>query len=564
MTTVAERSGWRRTGRYAEAEALCGAFAARYPGRVSCGRFGTTAEGRPMVFLAASADGALDPASARAGSRVVVMVQGGIHPGEIEGKDAGFWLLRELLDGTVLPGVLERVTLVFVPVFNPDGHERFGPNNRPNQNGPEEMGWRVTAQNLNLNRDYAKADTPEMAAMLALLAAWDPILYMDLHTTDGSKFEHDVAVLVAPTQDGPARLRGPAAAARDAVFKKLQAQGHLPIIEFYPALNRKDDPASGFSVDVSPPRFSDGYWPLRNRLAVLVETHSWKDYAARVRATRDVVLDFLELAAQDGAGWIRGAEAQDAEDRRGGPAEVALALESTGKSRPIGFRGYAYVREPSTVSGQPWIRYDDSAPRIWNIPLFDELRPAVRARLPKGGYVVPAAWAGLVSEKLKRHGFSCDVIAEAVSLPVEVFRATETKFAAGSVEGRQRLDLKGSWTSETRSLPAGSLYVPSAQRGARLLAHLLDPRGPDSLAAWGFFNMAFEQKEYMEDYVVEAAAREMLAKDPELKETFEAKLAGDPDFAKDSKARLAFFYRRHSSWDERKDLYPIYRTDRKP
>ncbi|MDP0983616.1 M14 family zinc carboxypeptidase, partial [Klebsiella variicola] len=88
--------------------------------------------------------------------------------------------------------------LVFVPVFNADGHERFGPWNRPNQRGPEQMGWRVTAQNLNLNRDYAKADAPEMQAMLGLVRAWDPLAIVDLHTTDGAQFRHDIAVMVEP------------------------------------------------------------------------------------------------------------------------------------------------------------------------------------------------------------------------------------------------------------------------------------------------------------------------------------------------------------------------------
>ena len=96
---------------------------------------------------------------------------------------------------------------MFVPVFNVDGHERFSRANRPNQIGPEEMGWRVTSQNLNLNRDYVKADAPEMQAMLRLLNEWDPILYADLHVTDGAQFEHDVSFNVAPTLAGDAGLR---------------------------------------------------------------------------------------------------------------------------------------------------------------------------------------------------------------------------------------------------------------------------------------------------------------------------------------------------------------------
>jgi len=161
LSTVAERSGFRQTGRYDEVIALCAAFQARWPDAVRCQEFGRTPQGRPMQVLVVSRSGALDPQAARAAGLPVLLVQGGIHAGEIDGKDAVFLLLRELLEGKKGKGLLEKQVLVFVPVFNVDGHERFGAWNRPNQRGPEQMGWRVTAQNYNLNRDYVKADGPE-------------------------------------------------------------------------------------------------------------------------------------------------------------------------------------------------------------------------------------------------------------------------------------------------------------------------------------------------------------------------------------------------------------------
>jgi len=187
LTTVAERSGFTRTGRYDEVERLCAAYAARWPVQVRCLEFGRTPENRPMLALVASGDGVLDPETARKRQRPVVYFQGGIHAGEIDGKDAGFVALRELLEERASPGALERTTVLFVPVLNVDGHERFGAWNRPNQRGPEEMGWRTTSQNLNLNRDHAKADAPEMRVLLGLLNAWDPILYADLHVTNGAE-----------------------------------------------------------------------------------------------------------------------------------------------------------------------------------------------------------------------------------------------------------------------------------------------------------------------------------------------------------------------------------------
>ena len=207
LSTVSERSGFTKTGRYDEVIALCDAFAKAYPDAVRCDRFGTTPEGRPMQLLVVSKSGAMTPEQARERGLPVLLVQGGIHAGEIDGKDAGFLLLRELLDGSAAPGALDKLVLLFVPVFNVDGHERFGRWNRPNQRGPEEMGWRTTAQNYNLNRDYMKADAPEMQAMLRLVDAWDPIVTMDLHVTDGAKFEHDVSITGEPVNSGDPELR---------------------------------------------------------------------------------------------------------------------------------------------------------------------------------------------------------------------------------------------------------------------------------------------------------------------------------------------------------------------
>jgi hypothetical protein len=563
LTTVAEQSGWLRTGRYAEVETLCHAFPKRYPGKVRCDSFGTTPEGRPMLVLTASADGTLTPAAAAKKGRPVVFFQGGIHAGEIDGKDAGFWLLRDLLDGKALPGVLQGVTAVFVPVFNVDGHERFGPNNRPNQVGPEEMGWRVTAQGFNLNRDYVKADAPEMGAMLTLMHAWDPLVSIDLHVTDGAQFEHDVSVQLEPQKTGPEPLRAPGEKLLQELFTGLEAQGHLPL-PFYPSFRKEDDPRSGVSYGVAPPRFGNAYWMVNRRYGVLVETHSWKPYAHRVATTRHVLEGLLRLFARDGQALLKARAAVDAEAEAGKAREVVLAWENTDKSHPIDFRGYAYERSLSDLTQQPWIRYDPTKPQVWTIPYFEEIRPILTATLPAGGYLVPPAHAEWMARKLTVHGLRFQRLGQ--DLPptgVEVFRATEASFRPGSYEGRQPLSVKGQWTKETWPLPAGTLYVPAAQKSAPLLAHLFEPLAPDSLLAWGFFNNHFEQKEYIEDYVVEPFARELLAKDPAVKAAWEERLK-DKAFAADPRARLRFFAEHHPAWDSRFNLYPIFRTDSPP
>jgi hypothetical protein len=563
FTTLAEQSGYTRTGRYEEVEALCAELAARYTGKVKCETFGTTPLGRKMLYLAASADGVLTPEAVKKKARPLVLLQGGIHAGEIDGKDAGFALLRDLLEGKVGAGVLSRLTLVFVPVFNVDGHERFGPNNRPNQRGPQEMGWRVTASNLNLNRDYAKAEAPEMQAMLKLLNAFDPIVYGDLHVTDGAKFQPDVSVIIEPRQTGPDALCAIARGLEASLMSDLKAKGHLSV-DFYPQFIKDDDPASGFSAGMPPPRLSDGYWPLHNRFAMLVETHSWKPYGDRVKATYDTCLSLLTHAAESAPLWLAAARQADEADSKRTFDGVALAWENDGHAIELEFPGYAYTREDSPISGAKWVRYDETKPQPWKVPFFDRLRPSMAAKVPKGGYVVPPAHAGWVAEKLKLHGLRFSVLDHTLSkTAVESFRVVEAKFKPAPYEGRQVAQVKGEWAADVRDLPKGSLYVPAAQPHVALLMALLEPTAPDSFMSWGYFNAHLEQKEYMEPYIAEEIAREQL-KDPKVKADFEARLKADPAFAKSPEERLKFFYARHKSFDDQLNLYPVLRVESAP
>jgi hypothetical protein len=568
LTTLAEQSGFRQTGRSDEVTRLCAAFAAAWPDAVRSFEFGRSAEGRPMRALLATRT---DPRRAP-----LLMLQGGIHPGESDGKDAGFIALRQMLEGSAAPAALERIAVLFVPSFNVDGHERVGRWNRPNQNGPEETGWRTTAQNLNLNRDYTKADSPEMRAMLGLIRAWDPLLCADLHVTDGADFQPDISLQAEPVNQGDPRLYAAGRTLRDALIARLEEQGSQPL-PFYPDLAESDDPSSGFLLTVYSPRFSTGYFPQRNRFTLLVETHSWKDYATRVRVTRNTIVALAQLMVQHGVQWQALARQADLDAARLGGSEVVLDYSSgwreagaggrtdaggASAAQLIDFPGYAYSRATSAISGAPATVYDPTRPQIWRVPFRDQVSPSLRVQAPLGGYVIPAAWAADIAARLTLHGIVFAPVRTASrAVRAQVFRASHAEFSAAPFEGRMRVLLHGSWQRETQDIGAGAVFVPIAQPGARLVMHLLEPQAPDSFAAWGLFNACFEQKERMEPYVAEQIAREMLTQDPSLQQQFEAQMAADAAFAASSSARLDFFLRRHASWDTRLNLYPVLRVD---
>lgn len=567
LTTTAERSAFLRTGRYAEVQQLCAQYGKRFPRQVKCHEFGRTPEGRPMLALAISNSGALTAQQARAKELPVVLVQAGIHAGEIDGKDAGFLLLRQMLVEGKHAELLNNLVWLFVPVFNVDGHERFGAWNRPNQRGPEQMGWRTTAQNFNLNRDYVKLDTPEMQAMMGLVQQWDVLAAVDMHVTDGAKFEHDVSIQVEPVNSGDIALRSAGRAWLNGVMAQLTAQGSLPL-PFYYSFAEEDNPASGFIDSVASPRYSHTYFQLRNRFGMLVEAHSWKDYPTRIKINRNTILAVLQQISEHGKAWRTAAHQADQRASQLAGTQLALSYKTGPNQRMIAFRGYEYTRTPSEISGAIMVRYDESKPQIWQVPLRDEIFPDLEVRVPQAGYLVPPAHAKWLANKLNLHGISYTILPPQVAprqpLPVSAWRATQATFGKKSIESRQTLKVQGDWHSEQRVLEAGSLFVPIKQAKSRLVMAMLEPKAPDSFLGWGFFNIAFEQKEYMEDYVAEDVARQQMAADPHLKAEFERKLANEPEFAKDSEKRLEFFARRHSSWDDRYMLYPIFRLDQVP
>jgi len=577
LMTIAELSNYKETGRLEEVERLSAELARTWPEAVRSFEYGRSAEGRVMRGLLVSRTGALTPGDLRAKAVPLLMIQGGIHPGESDGKDAGFAALRELLGNSSADRLLERIAVLFVPAFNTDGHERVGRWNRPNQSGPVETGWRTTAQNINLNRDYMKADTPEMRAMLRLIDAWDPLVCADLHVTDGADFEPDISLQVEPLNQGDATLRVSGRQMRDALIARLTEVG-FQALDFYPDLASTDDPASGFALTVYSPRFSTGYFPQRNRFTVLVETHSWKDYAHRVRVMHNTITSLAEMVGARGRNWLELAHQADQAAMKLGGAEIPLDFTSSwrepaqaggvtpdrdiSEARVIEFRGYAYTRAPSPISGGLVTTYDPKTPQIWRVPLRDQVNVAISATAPLGGYVVPVAFAADIAPRLDAHGIAFSRLhCSRDEIKAKAFRATEVRFSATPFEGRMRAQLTGSWHEEMYCPQDGALFVPIAQPLARLVVALFEPRAPDSFAAWGLFNACFEQKEHMEPYVAEQIARDMLAQDPRLAAEFRSRCEHDAKFAASPVARLEFFLRRHASWDTRYNLYPVLRVE---
>jgi hypothetical protein len=561
-----------QTGTLDEVDVVCARLKALDQ---ACDEIGKSAGGRPVhAFTLSSVPASRRATDAAFAARPVVLALGGIHAGEIDGKDAITIVMQELLGGAdtaatkkgdraLLSGVLDAVTVVFVPVYNVDGLARFGRNQRPNQRGPAQTGWRVDDLNLNLNRDWAKADAPETRALLSLLQKVDPVVVVDLHVTDGAKFQHDVAVIVEPSADDG--VTAPWLPHKKSLSTALQTHlkktGHLPL-DFYPAFDVDDDPTSGISGGVTPARLTHGYVARRGRLGVLVETHSWQPYKHRVFTTADMLRGLLAFAKLHARDWRAAAVACDARQQTLPGQNVTVAFDvDRDHKQTFAFLGYAYTRTPSTVSGGLWTRYDETKKQTWNIPLWTATKPKSTTTAP-AAYAVEPAFAAAVQERLAAHGITAIRLDHDADTKAHAYRATAVTFGAKPYEGRQTAKVQGSWgDADLVTLRKGSLVVPVAQPRGRLVVELFEPAAPEALVGWGFFNAVFEQKEYMESYVAEEEARAMLQADPALQAVFDDKLKTDPAFAADAAARLDFFYRRHPAWDERINRLPVVRLD---
>jgi len=256
--TPAEIADYRTTPDYGETVAYLDRIAAADPSQVRIENFGKTGLGRDLKIVIASKDGVFDPVAIHASGRAILLVQNSIHAGEMDGKDACLALLRDIAVTKTQAALLDHVVLVFIPVYNIDGHEQRSPYNRINQNGPELAGWRGNATNLNLNRDYMKADAPETRAFLKMFHRWLPDFFVDDHVTDGMDYQYDVTFTLDDTPDvAPATAQWIHNTVTSELERKVNASGHLAF-PTYVTLNDDTDPAKGLAFNPDPPRFSTG------------------------------------------------------------------------------------------------------------------------------------------------------------------------------------------------------------------------------------------------------------------------------------------------------------------
>lgn len=520
---------------------------------------GKSPQGREIYLVIASQDGAQTPAELKQNHKPTLFVQAGIHSGEIDGKDAGMMLLRDISKGDK-QSLLDRVNLLFLPILNVDGHENRSPFHRVNQRGPQEMGWRTTAENLNLNRDYAKADSLEMQHLLNALNRWQPDLYLDIHVTDGADYQYDITYgFNGAVTHSPQIKQWLTSIYRTDVDSALNTWGHLGGPLIFGIDNR--DFSKGLYGWTASPRFSNGYGDVRHLPTVLVENHSLKPYRQRVLGTYILLEQSLKSLASHGK-KLREAIKKDQSSR---PQKMTLKWKLD-KENPetIAFAGIKSQQQKDPLTGLEYVVWTGEKQSYPALPVFWVRQPDITVEIPRAYYIPPQYQT--VLHRLTLHGIRIETLDKETSHRLEQLSLISHQFSPSPYEGH--LMPTGEFSAHIKKvlLPAGTVKVSTDQPLGRLAVALLDPRGPDSFFSWGFFNTLFQRTEYIESYALIPLAHKLMKDDPTLKNEFRQFMQQfhnmdiNGDKPAEQSARndiMSWLYQRSPYYDQRYLKYPV-------
>jgi len=493
LLTHYEQSGFTETPRHAEMVEYCHKLA-EVSEFVQYSSFGTTPQGRELPLLIVDKSRKFEPTD---DDRVKLMVIACIHPGESDGKDAGLMLIRDFVRDGSLNDDFDDVVLLFIPIFNVDGHEKYGPYNRINQNGPIEMGYRVTAQGYNLNRDFLKADAPEMRAWLKLFNKWLPDMFVDIHVTDGADYQYVVTYGIETHENMIEPVRGWINDAFLPHINNRMASHGFPLIP-YVITRDYEHITNGLIGLIWSPRFSTGYGTLQNRPSLLVETHMLKDYRTRVDATKKLLEELITYLADSGTELreaVTTADRSAAEDLYESYYIIDYS-RTQDTTEMLDFKGVDVSVQESDISGGDWIIWGNE-PQDYRVPYSNDYTPNDSVVIPYA-YIIPPEWMEEI-ELIEDHGVKIKRLDGKQTLRVEAYKFDNVKWYDAPFEGHPMIEeFEYEMISMNRTYPDNSAVIIMNQRANQVAIHLLEPRTRDSFIHWGFFNTIFGQKEYFE------------------------------------------------------------------
>ncbi len=518
--TVAEASNYTATSRYADIVQFITALQG-LSDKVRVETICTSAEGREVPLLIIGNPPPASPNDMNYGDRTVMYIQANIHAGEVEGKEAALMLARDLLLKKESPS-FDNLVVLIAPIFNADGNEKISTDNRRNQVGPEKgVGIRYNGQNLDLNRDGMKLESPEVAGLVEnVLNRWDPVLILDSHTHNGSYHQEPVTWVWQLNPNGNGELIDYMCDTfMPAVSGILKEKYDVPSIPHGDYMSRSN-PEAGWRPLGPQPRYLSNYIGLRNRLAILNENYPYAEYKTRVLGCYHFFLSLVEYCnahTKEIRQLIGEADRKTIARGLRASAEDSFAVEYD--VRPLEKKytvlGYEMEEVPSQSGGRTRYRVTDRE-KTYQIPYYADYFPKRSVRFPRAYFL--SVFDAHIIKKLQQHGILVERLLEPVTVEAEEFRINELTSAQRLNQGHRTNSVTGEYVTMEKEFPAGTLYISTAQALANVAAYLLEPESDDGLLYWNFFDRyiasqwgrGFQAYPVYKVYAAHACARESL------------------------------------------------------
>lgn len=522
-----------------------------YPQQMKLINYGTTDVGKPLTLVVLSKDKIFNPAVIKKQNKRVLLINNGIHPGEPEGIDASMMLVRDLLKNNTLP---KDVVICLIALYNIDGNLNRGLS-RVSQNGPSAYGFRGNYRNLDLNRDFIKADSRNALAFTQILTTWKPEVFLDNHTSDGADYQYVMTLIETQKEkQNPILAEYTTKTLTPYLYSKMKKSGY----EMIPyGAGEEGLPDSGIVSFLETPRFATGFAAQHNIISYITETHMLKPFDKRVYATYDFMQHLIKINQRDAK--LIGELKRKADEEVTQQKNFALSWAvDKSKVDTITFKGYEAGYKTSGVSGLPRLYYDRNKPYTKTIKYFNTYKVTATADKPVA-YVIPQAW-GTVIDLFKLNGVQMKQLAHDTTLSLQMYYIADLKTPARPFEGHYlHTGVKLNPVAMPVKFYTGDYVVYTNQPINRYIVETLEPQGVDSFFAWNFFDSVLGEKEYFSDYVFEDIAADLLKKDPLIKQKLDDAKAKDPQLANNAGAQLFFVYRNSPYFEKTFMRYPVGR-----
>lgn len=489
LQTVAEKSEFKSTAAYADVIFFIDQLKRISP-YIKVENIAVSTEGRDIPLLIIANPLPASPADLKNDKRIVVYIQANIHAGEVEGKEASLMFARDILKDKNSP-VLKNVVLLICPNFNPDGNEPISPKNRTHQNGPlNGVGVRYNGQMLDLNRDAMKAESAEVRGVITnVFNRWDPSVFMDCHTTNGSYHVEPVTFTWMVNPNGDKSLRDYMSSTMMPEMSGRLNKTYKIENCFYGEFIDMGDPDKGWILDASEPRYMSNYFGIRNRLGILNENYVYADYKSRVIGCYFLIKTLVDYTSSHNTEIKTLLKAAD--DRtiaRGLNPSVADSFAVEYKVRPAPEKVTIRTYEADLITdanGRRSYKKSDRQKDV-TVPYYIDYYPSKSVKMPFA-YIITVKEPQVIG-LLKLHGIELEKLASGVKIKAERFEITGLKGAARLNQGHYTNSIKGNIKSAEVEFPAGSIVVRTAQPLANVASYLLEPQSNDGMVVWNFFD----------------------------------------------------------------------------